>query len=343
MQTKQYNDLFGNPVENPARSMKDYFLVPPFSIIDTCTREWKERKKRWDALIKDNGQTRQNADTFKNFTIGDHHYQRNKKKVEKLIGGKISDEEFIAAYLKEMYKMPEVSILDACLAEIIVKWFTVAGFKVFDPFAGDTVFGFVSSYLVLDFTGIELRKEQAEHNGEVLSKAGLKGLYVCDTAENMDLHIPDKSQDLIFSCPPYADLEKYSDDPRDLSNMSHKEFFKLLKKILGNTYAKLKDDRFAVIVVSEVRDKRGRYIGLVRKTIEYMERAGYIFYNDIILINQVGTLAIRAGQYMNAGRKVGRRHQNVLVFYKGDTKKIKQEFPQIIPKNKYYQDDCTNV
>jgi hypothetical protein len=27
-----------------------------------------------------------------------------------------------------------------------------------------------------------------------------------------------------MSCPPYADLEKYSDDPKDLSNMDYADF-----------------------------------------------------------------------------------------------------------------------
>ena len=35
---------------------------------------------------------------------------------------------------------------------------------------------------------------------------------------------------------------------------------------------------------------------------------------------------MRARKQMNTGRKVIRSHQNVLVFYKGDPKNIKQEF-----------------
>lgn len=42
------------------------------------------------------------------------------------------------------------------------------------------------------------------------------------------------------------------------------------------------------------------------------------FYNDIILINSVGTAALRVSNSMK-NLKVGRSHQNVMVFYKGDT------------------------
>jgi DNA modification methylase len=153
----------------------------------------------------------------------------------------------------------------------------------------------------------------------------------------MDKYIDDNSKDFIFSCPPYADLEVYSNLPNDISNMSHKDFFKTYSKILKNTFSKLKEDRFAVIVTSEVRGMDGGYINLVGKTIDIMVNAGYLFYNDIILVNSVGTLPLRAGRYMNTSRKIGRRHQNVLVFYKGDPKKIKENFSELIPKNKYYE------
>jgi DNA modification methylase len=235
-----------------------------------------------------------------------------------------------------MNKMQGSSILDAVLAELMIKWFTEENFKTFDPFAGDTVFGFVSAFLKRPFEGIELREEQASFNQLQCDINGLPAKYFCDSSENMDKYIENESKDFIFSCPPYADLEVYSDLEDDLSTMSHEDFFKMYSKILKNTYKKLKNDRFAVVVTSEVRNKKGEYIQLVGKTIALMVEAGYMFYNDIILVNSVGTLPMRTGRHMNSGRKVGRRHQNVLVFYKGDPKKIKENFSELIPKNEHY-------
>ncbi|MEA3346932.1 MAG: hypothetical protein U9Q21_02445 [Candidatus Auribacterota bacterium] len=63
-----------------------------------------------------------------------------------------------------------------------------------------------------------------------------------------------------------------------------------------------------------------------------MEHAGCQLYNDIVLINSVGTAAIRAGKNMH-NRKITRVHQSVLVFYKGDIKKIKDNFPAIDSKH----------
>ena len=311
MKTENY-DLFGNKITDPKRTMSDYFGVAPFSILNTVDGDWQKRKKRWNVLINDKGDMRSGALKAKN--------NKTESEVDLAIQNLNNG----------------VSILDAVLAELMIKWFTEENYKTFDPFAGDTVFGFVSAFLKRPFEGIELREEQSSFNQLQCDINGLPAKYFCDSSENMDKYIENESKDFIFSCPPYADLEVYSDLEDDLSTMSHEDFFKMYSKILQNTYKKLKNDRFAVVVTSEVRNKKGEYIQLVGKTIDLMVKAGYMFYNDIILVNSCGTLPLRTGKMMNSGRKVGRRHQNVLVFYKGDPKKIKENFSELIPKNEHY-------
>lgn len=122
---------------------------------------------------------------------------------------------------------------------------------------------------------------------------------------------------MIFSCPPYYDLEVYSDDPADLSNMEWWEFIAAYETIIERAAARLRPGRFAVFVVSEVRDREGFYRGLVPRTIHAFERVGLRLYNEGILLNVVGTLALRATKQFEAGRKLGRCHQNILCFVKG--------------------------
>jgi hypothetical protein len=128
----------------------------------------------------------------------------------------------------------------------------------------------------------------------------------------------DVAADLLFSCPPYADLEVYSDDPADLSNMPYDDFLTAYRQIIAASCALLRDDRFAVWVIGEVRDKRGLYRGLVPDTIRAFTDAGLALYNEAVLVTPVGSLPIRAGRQFAAGRKLGKTHQNVLVFCKGD-------------------------
>ena len=109
-----------------------------------------------------------------------------------------------------------VSLLDPVMAEIVCKWFGIAGGSAFDCFAGDTVFGYVAATLGMSFTGVELREEQAKLNNERVE--GMDARYICDDGQNVANHIEKETQDLLFSCPPYFDLEVYSDLENDASN-----------------------------------------------------------------------------------------------------------------------------
>lgn len=46
-----------------------------------------------------------------------------------------------------------------------------------------------------------------------------------------------------------------------------------------------------------------------------------MLYNEAVLVTAVGSLPIRVGRQFETGRKLGKTHQNVLVFIKGDAKK----------------------
>ena len=56
---------------------------------------------------------------------------------------------------------------------------------------------------------------------------------------------------------------------------------------------------------------------------------GVILYNEMILVNQIGSGTMRAGKQFSNSRKVVKHHQNVLVFYKGNPKNIKQNYPEL--------------
>jgi len=132
---------------------------------------------------------------------------------------------------------------------------------------------------------------------------------------------PDELADFVFSCPPYADLERYSDDERDLSTLEYDAFRESYREIIAKACARLREDRFAAFVVGEVRDKDGRYYNFVGDTVEAFRAAGLAFYNEAILVTMVGSLALRAGRMFTASRKLGKAHQNLLVFCKGDPRR----------------------
>jgi DNA modification methylase len=135
----------------------------------------------------------------------------------------------------------------------------------------------------------------------------------------MDEVMPaDEQVDLIFTCPPYADLEVYSDDPADISNMDYPEFMAAYREIIAKAAARLRENRFAVFIVGDVRDRKGFYRNFVGDTIAACEAAGLRYYNEAVLITPNGSLAMRAGNMFRASRKLAKGHQNMLVFAKGE-------------------------
>lgn len=213
------------------------------------------------------------------------------------------------------------SIFDPVLCELAYRWFSPPGGVVVDPFAGGSVRGIVASVLGREYHGCELRAEQVAANEAQLDLGrDPPPRWYCGDSREISTLIQAPA-DFVFSCPPYADLEVYSDDPRDLSTMPYADFRKSYGEIIAATCALLKPDRFACFVVGEVRDKRGNYRNFVGDTVEAFRAAGLEFYNEAILVTAVGSLPVRVGRQFASGRKIGKTHQNVLVFVKGDGKR----------------------
>lgn len=319
---------------SPANSsLNDRFVVPPFSILDTRKGYWQARKKMWRELIGDWGESRNDTLITSPEIKYKDLYQKTRQHREEL---GITFKEYLEKYVPDDVKEREaqkvlsagVSLLDPVMAEIVCRWFGMENCKTFDCFAGDSVFGYVSAHLGNEFIGIELRPEQAQLNNERVD--GMNARYICDDGQNVAQHIKPESQDLLFSCPPYFDLEVYSDLPNDASNQgSYEDFIAILRNAFSDAIKCLKEDRFAVIVVGDVRDKAtGCYYDFCGDIKRIFKDNGANLYNEIILIETGASTALRASRYMES-RKVAKMHQNILVFYKGKTKNIKNNFKKI--------------
>lgn len=220
-------------------------------------------------------------------------------------------------------KLTGTSIFDPVLCEVIYNWFGVKDGIVFDPFAGGSVRGVIAELLGQHYIGIDLSQRQIDANEINADKFGVSPAWHCDDSRNADKYIPDGSADLVFSCPPYHNLEKYSNHPLDLSNMNYADFIEAYFDIISKSCMKLKENRFAVFVVGDIRDNKGAYRDFVSQTKRIFQDNGLCLYNEIILLNQLATAPMRARAVFEHGRKTVKVHQNVLVFYKGDIKAIK--------------------
>lgn len=225
-----------------------------------------------------------------------------------------------AAAVSPDAEMTGTSIFDPVLCEIAYRWFCPPDGQILDPFAGGSVRGIVASKLGRRYCGIDLSARQIEANraqAEAICDEP-KPLWHVGDSTTLDTLVPDVAADFVFSCPPYADLERYSDDPADLSTMAYEDFLVAYRTIIAKACALLRPDRFACFVVGDVRDKAGLYYGFPGHTVDAFAAAGLRLYNEAVLLTAIGSLPIRVGKQFSSARKLGKTHQNILVFCKGD-------------------------
>lgn len=299
----------GEDEDNETRgNLADDFIAPPFSILDTKQGYWQARKRSWLDLGIKSEETREGVELFKGASAMFDKYR-------------------VDNGTRKSSDVATVSIFDPVLCEVAYRWYNLPGGVVLDPFAGGSVRGVIASKLGMQYVGLELRADQVEANRVQATDICSDPLPVWIAGDsNKTLDAVDGQADLLFSCPPYADLEVYSDDPDDLSNMPYPKFLEMYESIITKSCVKLKDNRFAVWVVGEVRSKDGAYYNFVGDTVKAFEKAGLKYYNEMILVNVAGTLPMRAPRSFNASRKIGKQHQNVLVFFKGDPSTIKSTY-----------------
>ena len=279
-------DLFGEEIIEDVL-LRDKFIEPPFSVLDTKSGNWQQRKREWQRI----GMKSEVGRDSVVINMGTKNISKNS-----------------ASY---------VSIFDPALCEVLYHWFCVDGKEILDPFAGGSVRGIVANYLGYKYTGIDIRQEQVDSNREqgldILDVANQPNWYVGDSNEVLNGF--NKEFDFVFSCPPYADLEVYSDLEGDISNMDYVNFMKAYEEIIAKSCNLLKSGAYACFVVGEVRDKKGNYIGFVPDTISAFRKCGMNYYNEGILLNAIASASMRANGNMKT-QKLVKVHQNVLIFKK---------------------------
>ena len=301
----------------PSNLLVDKYGWPPFSVLNTIQHSWQRRKDEWETLFQDS-------------TVG-----RDVKRYN------ATPTNTFSARGANAKKAESISEFDPYLAELMYRWFSTENAKILDPFAGGCVRGVVASLLGRDYVGIDLNMDQTIVNREQYEDLQERYTNLAGSATwlwgDADADLKSiVSADMIFTCPPYYNLEQYTTDPRDLSRMpTYADFLNKYSSILYKATQCLKDNSFFVIVVSEVRAEcRGvensQYLGLVPDTIHILrDKCSLHYYNEIILYNNLGSLPIRAPKQFDRTRKIGRCHQNILVFYKGNLSTIEEKFGKI--------------
>jgi 16S rRNA G966 N2-methylase RsmD len=297
-------DLFGKSIIEKKLAVR--YCEMPFTILDASTHRWRGRKQFWLRSLNLKGISKT---TVKSSAYG------SLPELAKKANPKSKNQDTF-------------SVFDPVLAELMYKWFCPVGGRILDPFAGEAVKGVVAGKLGFHYTGIELRADQVKENKHTARQNNIQAKWVCGDSENLsELLEGERKYDFIFTSPPYYDLEIYSESDKDGSAFeTYEKFMKWYRSIFKQAVRKLNKNRFLCVKIGEIRDKKtGFYRNFVGDNIRCLLDCGMQYYNEAVLLSPSGTARLRTRPF-EMNRKLVKLHQNVLIFYKGDVSKIRDDF-----------------
>jgi hypothetical protein len=224
------------------------------------------------------------------------------------------------------------SVLDPLACEIIARFFMPSdGGRIYNPFGGGVQMGFVAGGCGYEYLASEIRQNQVDANNAICAQfAPLVKWVQADSST----YAPDGEFDLIFTCPPYYKVEKYLDydgkPPAGEINSTptYEEFRELLFSGYRQAIARLKDNRFFIVMTGDSRDKTGAYHCHEAETELFMKEQGLSVYNRIVYLECEFTRLAHAKRTLNT-RKFPKREQKIIVGYKGKIDRIPEHFRSV--------------
>lgn len=206
------------------------------------------------------------------------------------------------------------------VAENILNFYSDENDNILDVFAGRTR-GIVAGLKHRRYFGFEVSPKVQKTVMEIIIQgkeqfdSGFIPIIYCDDSLNLDKHyLPEI--DLVFSCPPYFNLEKYESATGQLSDIEdYKEFLTAFQAIMKKAVDKLKDNGFVCLVVGDFR-RNDRLIPFDCDTTRLMEELGVVLWDKIIIQNvSMGWASFKFGSLKHK-RLTAKVTEYLLVFKK---------------------------
>jgi hypothetical protein len=330
-------DLFGEPVTPASGAVAKRFGIPPFTVLDARSGPWGERKQAWKQLglrswdgrggnllgMSETVQLAQQARLPHMAGRSEEVAALERAEASRKFKGFLAVDPLrgeVDYFGKKDAAPGGVSIFDPVLCELVYQWFCPPRGAILDPFAGGSVRGLVAVLLGYDYTGVEIRAEQIAANEEQAAEMLVAPRWIHGDSTRLDDVLPaGASYDMVWSCPPYYDLEEYDGGKGDGSgHATYGEFIRWYEDVFAQAAGRLRDNRMLAVLVGDIRDDAGVIRGFVPDNVAVMKRLGLHFYNEAVLLTAVGSMPIRVTRQFRGGRKLCRGHQTLLVFYKGN-------------------------
>ena len=213
-----------------------------------------------------------------------------------------------------------LSIFPYHLAEFIIKFYSEKGETIFDPFAGHNsrmqiVFNLGRNYIGYDiskdFMGKNFRIKDNITN-QCLITEGMPKIELYEK-DSRYIHLEDDSVDMIFTSPPYWNLEYYGDEEEQLGERPYAEFLKELQKCFFECERILKYDRHMIINCNDFR--AGNYYSYHSDIISLMKNTHLPIY-DVGIVDWGSSIASCFASQIDERKYLAKRHEYLLIFKK---------------------------
>lgn len=292
----------------------------------TTRGEWLSGKREWNARINAAGEaaniqnpTYATRDGCWQGTNGFSNVVNTKRRVD--------DNGKVVATTKA--HNGNASVLDPVACEVIARFFMPrAGGTIYNPFGGGVQFGYVAGACGYTYLASEIRQNQVDANNAICAEFG--GSVRWERADSATFD-PGVAIDLVFTCPPYYKVETYLDydgkPPTGEINScpTYDEFRDLLFSGYRQAIARLKDNRFFVVMTGDSRDKNGAYYCSEAETEMFLKSEGLSVYNRIVYVESEFTRLAHAKRTLNT-RKFPKREQKIIIAHKGRISDIPKDF-----------------
>lgn len=143
-------------------------------------------------------------------------------------------------------------------------------------------------------------------------------------------NIPDNYVDLIVTSPPYFALKKYPEHPKAIDMTSLEGYLNDLKEVFKKCFSVLKDGSFLCVVAGQYTSKNNSFF-IPGHLVKILEDVGFSYKREHIWVKPKGTQGIWNRGTTEFLRKpfprnamINIQHEHILIFQKGDNKRIKE-------------------
>jgi DNA modification methylase len=218
-----------------------------------------------------------------------------------------------------LYDKKIFSEFNPSVAKNIISFWSKEGDYILDPFAG-RVRGFIAQSMERYYSGFEIVDEYYDYlQSHDFINNPYPPQFINDDCINIKNYFAEMEFDLIFTCPPYWNLEKYQQTDKGLELSScydYNDFLHELTKRIIVCGKFLKKDKYLCVIIGDFR-KNGKYYSLHSDFLKLMNEANNFELHDIIVIQN---LPFHTGAFYFGGRKkykkVSKIHEFLLIFKK---------------------------